>query len=192
MYVAEVLLTALLVFVYVFCFVLSFFGNFYAIAITIITPIVFGIIIGIQKLKEIKHLEKLAKEKEDKFAEFKAQGFSSTRQYKVSGQLFAIDQNSKKWFVMKYSDPKSARLHNFEDIRSYERKENSQNQSIGIGSIFGGGIGLGTVASQKIYTKLGVMVSITDINHPTEFISCMGNEDGVDEVLSILDTITGK
>lgn len=192
MYIAELLLAIVLIMVYAFCFILSFYGYFYAIVITIVTPIAFGIVFGAQKIKEIKHIEKLAKEKEEKFAEFKAQGFSSTRQYKVSSQLFAVDQNSRQWFVMKYSDPKSAKLHTFDEIRGYERKENAQTQSVGLGSVFGYGIGLGTVASQKVYTKLGVMVSIADINNPTEFISCMGNEDGVDEVLSILDTITGK
>ena len=60
---------------------------------------------------------RLDAEKKEVFANFKAQGFKSTHQYKVSGQLFAIDENSRQWFVMRYADPKSARLHRFEDIR---------------------------------------------------------------------------
>lgn len=135
---------------------------------------------------------RLDAEKKEVFANFKAQGFKSTHQYKVSGQLFAIDENSRQWFVMRYADPKSARLHRFEDIRGYERRENAQTQTVGTGVAATSWLGVASFASQKVYTKLGVLVSLNDIKHPTEFISCMGNEDGVDEVLNILDIITGR
>ena len=135
---------------------------------------------------------RLNREKQEIFAQFKALGFKSTQQYKVSGQLFAIDENSRRWFVMRYADPKSTRIHRFEDIRGYERRENAQTQTVGTGLAATSWMGLATFTSQKVYTKLGVVVFLNDIKHPTEFISCMGNEDGVDEVLNILDIICDR
>lgn len=137
-------------------------------------------------------LQRLNREKKEVFDYFKAQGFKSTHQYKVSGQLFAIDENSRQWFVMRYADPKSTMLHKFEEIRNYERRENTQTQTLGTGIAATNWLGVASFTSQKVYTKLGVLVTLDNIKHPTEFISCMGNEDGVDEVLNIFDIITGR
>lgn len=135
---------------------------------------------------------RMEREKKEVFADFKARGFKSTHQYKVSGQLFAIDENSRQWFVMRYADPKSTRLHSFDEIRGYERRENTQTQTLGTGIAATSWLGVASFTSQKVYTKLGVMVMLNDVKHPTEYISCMGNEDGVDEVMNILDIIKEK
>lgn len=141
---------------------------------------------------ESKNQARMEREKKEVFADFKARGFKSTHQYKVSGQLFAIDENSRQWFVMRYTDPKSTRLHSFDEIRGYERRENTQTQTLGTGIAATDWLGVASFTSQKVYTKLGVMVMLNDVKHPTEYISCMGNEDGVDEVMNILDIISGK
>ena len=141
---------------------------------------------------ESKNQARMEREKKEVFADFKACGFKSTHQYKVSGQLFAIDENSRQWFVMRYTDPKSTRLHRFDEIRGYERRENTQTQTLGTGIAATDWLGVASFTSQKVYTKLGVMVMLNDVKHPTEYISCMGNEDGVDEVMNILDIISGK
>lgn len=189
------LLFLLLFFVILFeivCILYAIAGKIWAIVSLIVLGIICVAGFSWIYISESKKRARLDAEKKEVFANFKAQGFKSTHQYKVSGQLFAIDENSRQWFVMRYADPKSARLHRFEDIRGYERRENAQTHTVGTGVAATSWLGVASFASQKVYTKLGVLVSLNDIKHPTEFISCMGNEDGVDEVLNILDIITGR
>lgn len=190
MFILALLLIALL-------FSIAIVSFFYALSGSALGLCVFLVIIASVVIYFIadytcrsKNKKRLLSEKQEKFSEFKAQGFKSTHQYKTGGNLFAIDQNSRRWFVMRYNSPKSSMLHRFEDIRGYERRENAQMQSIGTGAAATDSVGLASFVSQKVYTKLGVVVFLNDIKHPTEFISCMGNEDGVDEVLNILDIIT--
>ena len=187
---------ALFLIIFVFCMAIT--ALLFAISGSVLGLLIFIVILlfgSVYVIADYIHYVRIQKrmehEKQEVFAQFKTQGFKSTHQYKISGQLFAIDTNSRQWFVMRYADPKNTQLHRFKDIRSYERRENTQTASIGTG-LAGNSIGLASFVSQKLYTKLGVVVFLNDIKHPTEFISCMGNEDGVDEVLNILDIIRNR
>lgn len=192
MYVLFVFLALVLISIEITLIGYALAGEMWAIVSLIVLGLICVVGFSWIYISEKKTRARLDAEKKEVFANFKAQGFKSTHQYKVSGQLFAIDENSRQWFVMRYADPKSARLHRFEDIRGYERRENAQTHTVGTGVAATSWLGVASFASQKVYTKLGVLVSLNDIKHPTEFISCMGNEDGVDEVLNILDIISGK
>ena len=180
-----------LLFVLLFIFIpLAIAGYAWALWCCIIVGLGCGVYCIVTLICQKKLKQRLAREKKEVFDSFKSQGFKSTHQYKVSGQLFAIDENSRQWFVMRYADPKSTMLHRFDEIRSYERRENTQTQTLGTGMAATSWLGVASFTSQKVYTKLGVLVTLNNIKHPTEFISCMGNEDGVDEVLNIFDIIT--
>lgn len=190
---------ALFLFLLILALAIELTALYYAASGSIIGAVVaIWMIIGLvgvlvySHILQSKNLARMEREKKEVFADFKARGFKSTHQYKVSGQLFAIDENSRQWFVMRYADPKSTRLHSFDEIRGYERRENAQTQTLGTGIAATSWLGVASFTSQKVYTKLGVMVMLNDVKHPTEYISCMGNEDGVDEVMNILDIISGK
>lgn len=140
----------------------------------------------------LRYAKVLKKQKLEKFNQFKNAGFKSTQKMQISGQLFAIDENSRQWFIMDYANPSKCVLHSFSSIQSFKRQESSERHTSGRRSRIIKGFSVSSYRSRKVYTRLGVSVSLNDLSCPTEFISCLGEENRVDTILSMLEIMKSK
>lgn len=163
-------------------------GPDYIIAgvIILIASFVLNCIFLYSAYKSYKLNKLLKQQKHEKIEELKNIGFKSTKKYKLNGQLFAIDENKKQWIILDDSAPLDCTLHTFLEIQSYERQASTERISSGNRMRITKGYSVSSYTSRNIYTKLGILINLNSMSRPTEYINCLGTEETLNEILSLL------
>lgn len=134
--------------------------------------------------------DRLLDEKVEIIQGIKATGFKATKKIKIGPILFAIDENMRCWLVLDDRNPKYTPMHRFSQIRSAKIVKESQTISNRSGSstrVMGVRLSSGQRVTQKIYTKLGVLVELDDLKFPTQYIDCLSCPGQEETVLSLVE-----
>ncbi len=120
--------------------------------------------------------------KQEKFDSFKSVGFRSTSQYKIENQFLAIDENSKRWFLMDMYNPSTCVLHTFSEIKSITVNKEAHR----VGSSHRGRIMKGyyvsNYESHSETTKLLLVIGLNNLKRPTETINFIRRQNLIDDV----------
>lgn len=119
-------------------------------------------------------------------------GFKATQKQRIGPLMFAIDENIQRWIVIDDRDPRSTIVHTFSQIKGAKiiKKGHTVSNATGASSrIAGIRLSSGKSISHNVYTTLGVLVELDDLNHPTQYIDCLPMPGIEDTILSMVETM---
>lgn len=134
----------------------------------------------------------LLDDKEEIIQRIKTTGFRATKKIKIGPVMVAIDENMQCWLVLDDRNPKYTPMHSFAQIKKAKIVKESQtvsNRSGASSRIMGVRVSSGQRVTQKVYTKLGVLVELDDLKFPTQYIDCLAVPGQEEAVLSLVETM---
>ncbi len=133
--------------------------------------------------------------KEETIKAIRQTGFKATQKIRIGPVLLAIDENMHFWLVMDDRNPKYTPIHRFDQIKNAKIIKESQtvsNRSGASSRIMGVRVSSGQRVTQKVYTKLGVLVELDDLQFPTQYIDCISSPGKEETILSLIETMKDR
>lgn len=161
--------------------------------VILVTLVILVATVG-KSIMDSRRRKKLDAERKSRVEEIKATGFKPTKKFLGSGRMLAIDENQGTWYIMNYyHQPQNTIVHKIADIRSAEKIANKEyaHQS-GVGVVLPYGLILNDSQIRSYYSKLGVLVKLSDKDCPVEFVNCYEDESEADSITAYLEILIAE
>ena len=127
-----------------------------------------------------------------RIAEFEAMGFAATRKFIGSSRIFAVDEKRGEWFYIDYfNDPEKAKLHALSAITGIAEGTNGEWIPPGHRVLLSNGKELSKKDNDGYYSKVGVLLTLSEPDCPVVFINCFKTENDADLITRYLVELVG-